>query len=296
MTNNGYVRPDNIPQAMGGDGVNLDARLKGVFDLMRKAPINSGQKILEVGMGGGQLAKWLAQQGMFVTGTGHEIASYCDVDDLRSQGIEAVPCDVNSMPFDDCAFDVVVMSHVLEHCLDVHSALKEVRRVLKDQGWLLIFVPGHGLDVSAGHVSMGWSVGHLMYVLLVAGFRVKDGRYITHAGSVCGFVRKDSQLLLPPLRGDRGDLNILGKLGFFPLPIRSRDGFNDGFLGPMGALNWDLDHVRELRSRAALGTRLTYLASRMIPRGQRLRLARILTSVGKVLCEIHNTNPAELGN
>jgi SAM-dependent methyltransferase len=291
-----YVRPDNIPENMGGDGATLGARLAGVFDLMKKAPITSGQKVLDIGMGSGQLSTWLAQQGMQVTGTGLELESYCDVGALRSRGVEVVPCGAESMPFQDGTFDAVVMSHVLEHCPNVRLALKEVWRVLKEDGWLFVFVPDHALDVSAGHVSMGWSVGQLMYVLLTAGYGVKDGRFITWSGSVCGFVQKKSRLELPALRGDRGDLSILGKQGFFPRPIKTRDGFDDGFLGPMSALNWDTEHVQQLYAADRLNLRIARTAARFVPGRFRLPLAQLLNRVATVFCEVHNTNPPYLGN
>jgi SAM-dependent methyltransferase len=208
---------------------------------MEQAPISPGQKVLDVGMGSGQLSMWLAAKGLLVTGTGLEVESYdCDIKLLQSRGIQIVPCGADCMPFEDDTFDAVVMSHVLEHCSDVRSALIEVRRILKDGGWLMVFVPPHEMGVSAGHVSIGWSVGQLMYVLLAAGFWVKDGRFISWSGSVCAFVRKDGQFRLPPLRGDRGDLHILGKLDLFPRAIKSRDGYHDGYLGAIGALNWEI--------------------------------------------------------
>jgi SAM-dependent methyltransferase len=293
---NAYRRPSHIPETMGGDGEGLDSRLAGVFALMQKAPLQAGQKILDIGMGSGQLATWLAGRGLQVTGTGLELESYCDVGALRSQGIAVVPCGADRMPLETGTFDAVVISHVLEHCPNVRSTLDEARRVLKDDGWLLIFVPSQALDVSAGHVSMGWSVGQLMYVLLTAGYRVKDGQFVTHAGSVCAFVRKEANPVLPALRCDRGDLNILGKLGLFPLPIQSRDEFDDGFLGPMGALNWDAAHLRELRASDEWKFRLVRAAARLIPGAVRLPVAQMLSVIARTICEVHNTNPDRLGS
>ena len=280
---------------MGGDGATLDSRLAGVFALMEKAPFKPGQKILDVGMGSGQLSTWLAGQGLVVTGTGLELESYCDVNLLRSRGIEVVPCSAHAMPFEDCTFDLVVMSHVLEHCPNVRSALDEAGRVLKDGGWLLVFVPPHTLHISAGHVSMGWSVGQLMYVLLTAGYRIKDGRFISWSGSIAGFVQKDSKFCLPPLRGDRGDLSILGKQGFFPRPIKSRDGSDDGFLGPIGAINWDPNHVHQLHSSSSRKLKTVRAIARLIPSRLRLPIAQLLASAAGTLCEVHNTNPPYLG-
>lgn len=45
------------------------------------------------------------------------------------------------LPFDDNTFDVVFSSHVLEHIIDKDKALKEMSRVLKSNGILIIGMP-----------------------------------------------------------------------------------------------------------------------------------------------------------
>jgi SAM-dependent methyltransferase len=92
------------------------------------------------------------------------------------------------MPFPEKSFDAVVLSHVLEHCADVGRALGHVRRVLKEKGLLLVFVPPVEDIVCAGHVSVGWNVGQLMYVLALNGFDVSRGNFIEYGYNVCGFV------------------------------------------------------------------------------------------------------------
>ena len=190
------------------------------------------------------------------------------------------------------------MSHILEHCPNVELALREVRRVLKEGGQLFVFVPPHDNYICAGHVSMGWNVGQLLYVLLLAGFQVRDGKFLfDHSGSVCGFVRKNSALVLPPLRGDRGDIRILGDAGLFPLPIisreaaetegvsdvpylRSSDDFNDGFWGNIDAINWPVELANKSTKR-----RLAKQLSLLIPRRARTRLGNYIAKAGKLLLE-----------
>jgi ubiquinone/menaquinone biosynthesis C-methylase UbiE len=46
-----------------------------------------------------------------------------------------------SIPFDDKKFDVVFSSHVLEHVNDEQKSLQEMKRVLKDDGVLIIGMP-----------------------------------------------------------------------------------------------------------------------------------------------------------
>ncbi|MEI8008293.1 MAG: methyltransferase domain-containing protein [bacterium] len=41
----------------------------------------------------------------------------------------------------DNIYDFVIMSHVVEHLLNIDSFLKKVNEILTDKGLLLIFVP-----------------------------------------------------------------------------------------------------------------------------------------------------------
>lgn len=48
---------------------------------------------------------------------------------------------VYSLPFADRQFDLVVISEVLEHLPDLESAMSEIHRVIKPEGWLVASVP-----------------------------------------------------------------------------------------------------------------------------------------------------------
>lgn len=52
-----------------------------------------------------------------------------------------IKANAEKIPFDDKTFDVVFSSHVLEHVNDEIQSLKEMKRVLKDEGILLIGMP-----------------------------------------------------------------------------------------------------------------------------------------------------------
>jgi SAM-dependent methyltransferase len=49
--------------------------------------------------------------------------------------------DVTSLPFREAAFDIVICSEVLEHVPDCRTAARELMRVLKPQGDLIVTVP-----------------------------------------------------------------------------------------------------------------------------------------------------------
>lgn len=52
-----------------------------------------------------------------------------------------IKMDITDIPFDDNVFDVIICSHVLEHIPDDRKAMRELRRVLKSDGWSILQVP-----------------------------------------------------------------------------------------------------------------------------------------------------------
>lgn len=235
-----YVLPKSFPLNMGGVGEELDERMKNIFELLGEAPLKSLKTFLDIGMGKGQILKWLSEKEKICTGIGVEMESYgANIEEIKQKyGISIVECNAEKMPFENNSFDGIIMSHVLEHCYNIQLILKEVSRVLSNDGWLFIFVPPHENIVCAGHLNAGWSVGQLMYVLLVNGYNVKNGKFIQYGYNICGFVQKN-KIPLPPLRGDKGDIYILQKNGYFPLPIKSKDKLDDSYFGNIKSINWD---------------------------------------------------------
>jgi hypothetical protein len=52
-----------------------------------------------------------------------------------------VKMDVHQIPFEDNRFDVVLCNHVLEHVADDIQAMREIKRVLKPDGFAILQVP-----------------------------------------------------------------------------------------------------------------------------------------------------------
>jgi SAM-dependent methyltransferase len=56
--------------------------------------------------------------------------------------------DITDMNLPDGSFDAILCSHVLEHVEDDAAAMRELRRILKPDGWAIVMVP---LDVGRAH-------------------------------------------------------------------------------------------------------------------------------------------------
>lgn len=102
-----------------------------------------GKTALEVGAGDGYCVEVLTQRGYDVTAT--EI-SKIRLDRMKKRGIDAHYADVNKLPFPDNSFDTVFCGEVLEHIDSVAQGFKELERVCKPDGRIVISLP-----VEKGH-------------------------------------------------------------------------------------------------------------------------------------------------
>ncbi|HWX88355.1 MAG TPA: methyltransferase domain-containing protein [Solirubrobacteraceae bacterium] len=97
-------------------------------------------QILDAGCGSGRNMVDLARHG---TVTGVEL-SPTSVQLARGRGVgEVLEGSVMDMPFDAASFDLTVSLDVIEHLEDDISALRELRRVTKPGGALLVTVPAY---------------------------------------------------------------------------------------------------------------------------------------------------------
>jgi SAM-dependent methyltransferase len=124
-----YARP--------GTRLVLDRQHARVAAALRLAP---GLRVLDVGCGVGHLLAWL---------TAHAPASYLGLDlslnSLRAAqrgGVHAVAVgDAGRLPFCDASFDRVVCNGSAHHLPDLPAALREMHRVLRPGGLVVLFEP-----------------------------------------------------------------------------------------------------------------------------------------------------------
>lgn len=97
--------------------------------------------LLDIGCSLGYTLQAAKQLGL--TATGADISEHA-VKTCREAGFAAEQAELDALPFEDGAFKLVVMKHVLEHTPAPRAALKEVRRVLNDGGGVFIAIPHAG--------------------------------------------------------------------------------------------------------------------------------------------------------
>jgi SAM-dependent methyltransferase len=108
------------------------------------------RRVLEAGSGWGELAERI------VAATGAEVTA-CDlsprmVELARARGVRALVASAQDLPFEDRVFDAVVANAMLYHLPDLARGLRELARVLADDGRLVATTFG------AGHLKEVWDL------------------------------------------------------------------------------------------------------------------------------------------
>lgn len=113
-----------------------------------------GKRVLDFGCGTGYGANMLAGQAEDVSAI--DISEEAISDAAKSYSasnlhfLRTEPIENGGLPFPDSSFDDVISFQVIEHVDDVDSYLKEIRRVLKPSGRLLLTTPNSSLRLLPG--------------------------------------------------------------------------------------------------------------------------------------------------
>ncbi len=120
------------------------------FEQMR---LSSGASVLEVGCGTGEdaiaLAKLVGSQGK-VTAVDRSRAMLEQAQSgTQNLGlpIEFVLADAQQLPFTDNTFDAARVDRTLQHIADPHTAIAEMARVVRPDGWIVAMEPDWGTFV-----------------------------------------------------------------------------------------------------------------------------------------------------
>lgn len=113
--------------------------------LIEKLDLRPGEKILDAGCGDGFYLHLLSNLGKFeLVGLDSEPrALKSATKNLKGRRVKLIEGNILKMPFKNNSFDKIVCSEVLEHLQDDLTSLKELKRVLRPGGVLMITVPNH---------------------------------------------------------------------------------------------------------------------------------------------------------
>lgn len=104
--------------------------------------IDSNSKILEVGCAPGQLLFLLDRLGYRVSGVDVDPDRLCNFWRKHNLQIQKVDIEKDLLPFDNEAFDTVLLLQVLEHLrVNPLGAIRELYRILRPGGEIIVSVP-----------------------------------------------------------------------------------------------------------------------------------------------------------
>tara|TARA_Y100000310_G_scaffold324261_1_gene385930 strand:- start:638 stop:1366 length:729 start_codon:yes stop_codon:yes gene_type:complete len=124
----------------GDEGSYIIPREKSSLKIMKKLKLSEDAEILDAGCGDGRFTQILAKsfegsvKGLEYSNEGIKLC--------RDKGLDVQFADFNEgIPFGDKMFDVIYAGEILEHLYNPDRFLEECRRVLKDNGHLIVTTP-----------------------------------------------------------------------------------------------------------------------------------------------------------
>lgn len=137
------------------------ATLRRLQELNGRLGLKVGQDVLEAGCGTGQITGWLAD----MVKPGKVVAADfapAMLEQARSRRLEAsfVLMDICCEEPVTQPFDVVLCFHSFPHFRDQPAALRQISRLLKPGGQLVVLHLSGSATLNAFHRQMGGAVGH----------------------------------------------------------------------------------------------------------------------------------------
>jgi SAM-dependent methyltransferase len=135
-------------------------------------------RILDVGCGTGANLKMLARYGQAEgVDISQQAVAFC-----RERGLESVKLGaLEQLPYEDESFDLVTALDVIEHLDDDVAGLREIRRVLRPGGFVLVFVPAFmflwGVQDDVSNHRRRYTMTSMLTAIKAAGFSVQWASY-----------------------------------------------------------------------------------------------------------------------
>jgi len=182
------------------------ARLEIIESLLQKKILDSGKekiKILNAGVATGATTTMLEKYGEV---TSLEYDKDCCEFLKTNLNMEVINGSLTELPFQDDTYDLVCAFDVIEHIEDDSTAVSEIRRVLKQDGFIYLTVPAfnflwsHHDDVN--HHFRRYTIGNLSQVVSKNKFNLKHKTYFNSILFPPIFLMRMFSKLLPKKKQD----------------------------------------------------------------------------------------------
>lgn len=159
----------------------------------------NGEKVLDVACGSGGLSLKIAKRGGRVHGVDRSVDSIKRANLLgQKQGCSFLVADVEQLPYDDNYFNKVVCSSSLEHFSNDAKALKEMNRVLKANGIIVLTTDSLSYPSAENlkkrhaiqyHVVSYYNSDQILKKLEQSGFNLLSSKYIFNSALTSFFYK-----------------------------------------------------------------------------------------------------------
>jgi SAM-dependent methyltransferase len=181
----------------------------------------AGARLLDLGTHAGEFTMRVAKRLGAASVSGVELIDE-HAAEARGRGIEVVGADLNArLPFDDASFDVIHSNQVIEHLWNTDNMLREIRRLLKPDGYAVVSTNNLASWHNVVSLAMGWQPPpcHASDELIVgnpAGLRegVTGARGQMHLRLFTG------RALAGVARYHGLHADVARTVGMYPLPVR----------------------------------------------------------------------------
>jgi len=152
--------------------------IQSLVEKIRATLKTSNPRILDVGCGTGANLKMLAGYG---SAEGVDISPQA-VEFCRERGLDSVKLGAaEQLPYENESFEIVTALDVIEHLDDDVAGLREMRRVLRHDGRVLLFVPAFmflwGVQDDVSNHRRRYTLPSLVKAVEAAGFAVEWSSY-----------------------------------------------------------------------------------------------------------------------
>ncbi len=171
--------------------------------------ISPGKSVLEIGCGPASQAEDYINRGLRWTGL--EI-DYRMCEKIRARGLTCIHGTIEDIvASDDCRFDVIIGSQVLEHIIKPRPFLRACARALKMDGQLIFSIPNYDAPwrKRAGRNWLNWHIPYhrfyynqksLKYLAQIEGFSITRCVFCTPFGWV---MKQKNMIAFYPERGEK---------------------------------------------------------------------------------------------
>ena len=192
--------------------------------------------VLDIGAGELLHSQIFANYGKSVTAIDLGTSIYYDKSHLKEhEKISKIIGNFYDISFEQ-QFDLIWLSHVLEHQVNPGTFLDKVISLAKENGIIAITVPPLKHNIVGGHVSL-WNAGLILYRLVLAKIDCRDAIILSYGYNISVIVRKKTIEYLPELQFDAGDIKRIRP--YLPDQLDFKPNSNDDpFDGNIKNLNW----------------------------------------------------------